>query len=206
MRAIDRSLASCHTCGLLLQLPPGRHGHCPRCGDAVHLRKSNSIRNTWALLLAAVAMYLPANVLPIMTVTSLGNTQSDTIMSGVIYFLKHGDWPLALIIFVASVLVPLLKMIALAYLLLSVQRRSPLRRNQRTRLYRVTELVGRWSMVDVFVVALMAALVQVGELATIEPAAGAVAFASVVILTMLAAMAFDPRLIWDHHGAHNGNT
>ena len=206
MRAIDRSLASCHTCGLLLQLPPGRHGRCPRCGDAVHLRKSNSIRNTWALLLAAVAMYLPANVLPIMTVTSLGNTQSDTIMSGVIYFLKHGDWPLALIIFVASVLVPLLKMIALAYLLLSVQRRSPLRRNQRTRLYRVTELVGRWSMVDVFVVALMAALVQVGELATIEPAAGAVAFASVVILTMLAAMAFDPRLIWDHHGAHNGNT
>jgi paraquat-inducible protein A len=206
MRAIDRSLASCHTCGLLLQLPPGRHGRCPRCGDAVHLRKSNSIRNTWALLLAAVAMYLPANVLPIMTVTSLGNTQSDTIMSGVIYFLKHGDWPLALIIFVASVLVPLLKMIALTYLLLSVQRRSPLRRNQRTRVYRVTELVGRWSMVDVFVVALMAALVQVGELATIEPAAGAVAFASVVILTMLAAMAFDPRLIWDQHGAHNGNT
>jgi paraquat-inducible protein A len=206
MRAIDRSLASCHTCGLLLQLPPGRHGRCPRCGDAVHLRKSNSIRNTWALLLAAVAMYLPANVLPIMTVTSLGNTQSDTIMSGVIYFLKHGDWPLALIIFVASVLVPLLKMIALTYLLLSVQRSSPLRRNQRTRLYRVTELVGRWSMVDVFVVALMAALVQVGELATIEPAAGAVAFASVVILTMLAAMAFDPRLIWDQHGAHNGNT
>ena len=206
MRAIDRSLASCHTCGLLLQLPPGRHGRCPRCGDAVHLRKSNSIRNTWALLLAAIAMYLPANVLPIMTVTSLGNTQSDTIMSGVIYFLKHGDWPLALIIFTASVMVPLLKMIALVYLLLSVQRRSPLRKNQRTRLYRVTELVGRWSMVDVFVVALMAALVQVGELATIEPAAGAVAFASVVILTMLAAMAFDPRLIWDHHGAHNGNT
>ena len=206
MRAIDRSLASCHTCGLLLQLPPGRHGRCPRCGDAVHLRKSNSIRNTWALLLAAIAMYLPANVLPIMTVTSLGNTQSDTIMSGVIYFLKHGDWPLALIIFTASVMVPLLKMIALVYLLLSVQRRSPLRKNQRTRLYRVTELVGRWSMVDVFVVALMAALVQVGELATIEPAAGAVAFASVVILTMLAAMAFDPLLIWDHHGAHNGNT
>jgi paraquat-inducible protein A len=206
MRAIDRSLASCHTCGLLLRILPGRHAHCPRCGDSVHLRKSNSIRNTWALLLAAIAMYLPANVLPIMTVTSLGNTQSDTIMSGVIYFLKHGDWPLALIIFTASVMVPLLKMIALIYLLTSVQRRSPLRKNQRTRLYRVTELVGRWSMVDVFVVALMAALVQVGELATIEPAAGAVAFASVVILTMLAAMAFDPRLIWDHHGVRNGNT
>ena len=206
MRAIDQSLASCHTCGLLVRLAPGRHAHCPRCGDAVHLRKTNSIRNTWALLLSAIAMYLPANVLPIMSVVSLGSTQSDTIMSGVIYFLKHGDWPLALIIFVASVLVPLLKMLALIYLLLSVQRRSPLRRNQRTRLYRLTELVGRWSMVDVFVVALLVALVQVGNLATIEPAMGAVAFASVVILTMLAAMTFDPRLIWDHHGAHDGNT
>lgn len=206
MRAIDRSLASCHTCGLLVRFDAGSHARCPRCGDTVHLRKSNSIRNTWALLLAAVAMYLPANILPIMTVTSLGSTQSDTIMSGVVYFLKHGDWPLALVIFTASVLVPLLKMIALTYLLLSVQRRSPLRRNQRTRLYRVTELVGRWSMVDVFVVALMAALVQVGNLATIEPAAGAVAFASVVILTMLAAMAFDPRLIWDYHGVSDGNT
>ena len=206
MRAIDQSLASCHTCGLLVRLTPGRHAHCPRCGDAVHLRKTNSIRNTWALLLSAIAMYLPANVLPIMSVVSLGSTQSDTIMSGVIYFLKHGDWPLALVIFTASVLVPLLKMIALTYLLLSVQRRSPLRKNQRTRLYRITELVGRWSMVDVFVVALLAALVQVGNLATIEPAAGAVAFASVVILTMLAAMAFDPRLIWDNHGVHDGKT
>ena len=206
MRAIDHSLASCHTCGLLMQLPPGKHANCPRCGDDVHLRKSNSVRNTWALLLSAIAMYLPANVLPIMTVTSLGNTQSDTIMSGVIYFLKHGDWPLALVIFTASVMVPMLKMIALTYLLLSVQRKSPLRKNQRTRLYRITELVGRWSMVDVFVVALMAALVQVGELATIQPAMGAVAFASVVILTMLAAMAFDPRLIWDNHGVHDGNT
>jgi paraquat-inducible protein A len=206
MRAIDQSLASCHTCGLLVRLAPGRHAHCPRCGTAVHLRKTNSIRNTWALLLSAIAMYLPANVLPIMSVVSLGSTQSDTIMSGVIYFLKHGDWPLALIIFVASVLVPLLKMLALIYLLLSVQRRSPLRRNQRTRLYRLTELVGRWSMVDVFVVALLVALVQVGNLATIEPAAGAVAFASVVILTMLAAMAFDPRLIWDNHGVHDGKT
>jgi len=206
MRAIDRSLASCHTCGLLLRLAPGSHAHCPRCGDAVHLRKSNSVRNTWALLLSAMAMYLPANLLPIMSVVSLGNTQSDTIMSGVIYFLKHGDWPLALIIFVASVLVPLLKMIALIYLLVSVQRRSHLRRQQRTRLYRITELVGRWSMVDVFVVALLVALVQVGNLATIEPELGVVAFAAVVILTMLAAMAFDPRLIWDNHGEHYGDT
>jgi len=162
------------------------------------MRTPNSINVTWALLISAIAMYLPANIFPVMVVTSLGNTQADTIMSGVIYFLKHGDWPLALIIFVASVLVPLLKMIALTYLLISVQRKSPARRQQRTKLYRVTELVGRWSMVDVFVVALLVALVQVGNLATIEPGIGAIAFATVVVLTMIAAMKFDSRLIWDH--------
>ena len=198
-------MTGCHTCGLLLRVPVHGHAHCPRCDSPVHMRTPNSVSMTWALLISAMAMYLPANIFPVMAVTSLGNTQSDTIMSGVIYFLKHGDWPLALIIFVASVLVPMLKMIALSYLLLSVQRKSQLRKNQRIRLYRITELVGRWSMVDVFVVALMAALVQVGDLATIEPATGAVAFASVVILTMLAAMAFDPRLIWDNNGEHNAN-
>jgi paraquat-inducible protein A len=197
-RAIDAGLTGCHTCGLLQRVPAAGHAHCPRCYSPVHLRTPNSISMTWALLISAMAMYLPANIFPVMAVTSLGNTQADTIMSGVMYFLSHGDWPLALIIFVASVLVPLLKMLALIYLLLSVQRRSPLRKQQRTRLYRLTELVGRWSMVDVFVVALLVALVQVGNLATIEPGIGAIAFASVVILTMFAAMCFDPRLIWDH--------
>jgi len=198
MRAKELGLAGCHTCGLLLRLPETGHAHCPRCASPLHLRTPNSISTTWALLIAAIAMYLPANIFPVMAVTSLGNTQADTIMSGVIYFLKHGDWPLALIIFVASVLVPLLKMLALTYLLVSVQRRSPFRKHQRTKLYRITELVGRWSMVDVFVVALLVALVQVGQLATIEPGVGAIAFASVVILTMVAALRFDPRLIWDH--------
>jgi paraquat-inducible protein A len=184
-------------------MPASGHVHCPRCGSPVHLRKPNSIGTTWALLLAAMIMYLPANLLPVMATTYLGNTQADTIMSGVIYLLHH-DWPLAVIVFVASVLVPLLKILALLYLLISVQRRSPLRKAQRTRLYRVTELVGRWSMVDVFVVALMAALVQVGALATIEPGGGALAFATVVILTMLAAMSFDARLIWDQYGETHG--
>ena len=197
-RAIDSGLTGCHTCGLLQKVPASGHAHCPRCHSPVHMRTPNSISMTWALLISAMAMYLPANIFPVMAVTSLGNTQADTIMSGVIYFLSHGDWPLALIIFIASVLVPLLKMLVLIYLLSSVQRRSPLRKQQRTRLYRLTELVGRWSMVDVFVVALLVALVQVGNLAAIEPGIGAIAFASVVILTMLAAMSFDPRLIWDH--------
>ena len=198
MRAIDHSLASCHTCGLLLKLSGHDHSHCPRCGTVMHMRKVNSISTTWAFLLAAMIAYLPANLYPVMTVVSFGKGQSDTIMSGVIYLFVHGDWPLALIVFVASVLVPLLKMLALVYLLVTVQRRSQLRRNQRTRLYRIVELVGRWSMVDIFVVALLAALVNVGAIATIEPGVGAIAFTAVVILTMFAATSFDPRLIWDH--------
>lgn len=204
MRAKDLNLANCHTCGLLQKLPPTGHGHCPRCHSPVHVRTVNSVTITWALLITAMIAYLPANFYPVMTVVSLGQSQSDTILSGVIYLLLHGDWPLALIVFVASVLVPLLKMIALVYLLLSVQRRSPLRKAQRTRLYRVVELVGRWSMVDIFVVALLAALVQVGNLATIEPGVGAIAFTSVVILTMFAAMHFDPRLIWDKEENSHG--
>lgn len=198
MRARDLGMASCHTCGLLLKLPEHGHAHCPRCGSPVHLRKPNSLQLTWALLISAIVAYLPANLYPVMTVVSLGQGQSDTILSGVIYLLLHGDWPLALIVFIASVLVPLLKMVVLLYLLVSVQRDSHLRQAQRTRLYRLVELVGRWSMVDIFVVALLAALVQVGALATIEPGVGAIAFTSVVILTMVAAMSFDPRLIWDH--------
>ncbi|MCP4406263.1 MAG: paraquat-inducible membrane protein A [Gammaproteobacteria bacterium] len=198
MRARDVGLASCHTCGLLLHLPSAAHTHCPRCGADMHYRKPNSISTTWAFLLAAIIAYLPANLYPVMTVVSLGQSQSDTIMSGVIYLLVHGDWPLALIVFVASVLVPLLKMLSLVYLLITVQRKSHLRSRQRTRLYRIVELVGRWSMVDIFVVALLVALVNVGNVATIEPGAGGIAFAAVVILTMFAATSFDPRLIWDN--------
>jgi paraquat-inducible protein A len=183
---------------LLQKLPPRNHAHCPRCGSKVHLRKPDSIHVTWALLITAVIAYLPANLYPVMTVVSLGSSQSDTILSGVLYLFLHGDWPLALIVFVASVMVPLLKIVALVYLLSSVQRRSPMRRTQRARLYRLIELVGRWSMVDIFVVALLAALVQVGAIATIEPGVGAIAFTAVVILSMLAALSFDPRLIWDH--------
>ena len=197
VRAKEVGLASCHTCGLLLHLPGAAHTHCPRCGTAMHFRKANSISTSWAFLLAAMIAYLPANLYPVMTVISFGNSQSDTIMSGVIYLFVHGDWPLALIVFVASVLVPLLKMLALTYLLISVQRCSPLRKQQRIRLYRIVELVGRWSMVDIFVVALLAALVNVGNIATIEPGVGAIAFTTVVILTIFAATSFDPRLIWD---------
>jgi paraquat-inducible protein A len=182
-----------------VQLPAhAAHGaRCPRCGASLHVRKTHSLQRTWALILAAAICYVPANVLPVMAVTSLGKTESDTIMSGVIYFVQHGDWPLAIVIFTASVFVPLLKLIILAFLLTSVHRRSRWRPVDRTRMYRLTETIGRWSMVDIYVVTILVALVRLGNLATIEAGWGAVFFGAVVVLTILAAESFDPRLIWD---------
>jgi paraquat-inducible protein A len=170
---------------------------CPRCGATLHQRKPNSISRTWALVLAAFIVYIPANVLPITTVYSLGKPQSDTIMSGVLYFISTGMYPIALVIFFASIFVPVLKLIILTYLLISVQRKSNWRRRDRTRLYRITEAIGRWSMVDIYVVTILVALVKLGALATIEAGPGAVFFGAVVVITMFAAMSFDPRLIWD---------
>jgi len=193
---------ACDLCELVVPkgAAPVRHGrlYCPRCGETLHHRKPFSIQRTWALVIAAIACYLPANLLPIMTVTSLGQTQSDTILSGVFFLLHHGLWPLALVVFVASVLVPLTKLVILVYLLVSVQTRSGFRPRDRTRLYRITEAVGRWSMVDIYVVTVLVALVSLGNLASIEAEAGAVFFAAVVVLTIFAAMTFDPRLIWDN--------
>ena len=195
------AVLSCHVCELVIPVTSApRHldePHCPRCGDPLHWRKPESMQRTLALLIAAVVCYVPANTLPIMRVTSLGQTQSDTIMSGAIFLLDHGMWPLALVVFVASVFVPLLKLLILIFLLISVQARSTWRPRDRTRLYRITEVVGRWSMVDIYVVTILVALVRLGNLATIEAQSGAIFFAAVVILTMFAAMSFDPRLIWD---------
>jgi len=193
-------LLNCHGCSLLVRQPSvaGRvHSRCPRCGARLHLRKPNSIVRTWALLIAAFIFYIPANLLPVTITTYLGSTQSDTIMSGVIFFMKTGSWGIALIIFVASIVVPIAKLIVLSGLLLSVQRRSRWRPEERTRLYRITEIVGRWSMLDVFVVTVLVALVRLGYLTTIEAGSGVVYFAAVVVITMIAAMVFDPRLIWD---------
>jgi len=198
--ALSSSLLSCGICHLLVRKPPGAAdpaGKCPRCGAALHSRKPNSITRTWALVIAAFIFYIPANVLPITKVTSLGATQSDTIMSGVIYFIQTGMWPIAAVIFIASVFVPVLKLLILLFLVISVQRRSQWRPKDRTRLYRITEAIGRWSMTDIFVVTILVALVHLGALANIEAQAGAVFFAAVVVITMLAAMSFDSRLIWD---------
>jgi paraquat-inducible protein A len=197
LSAADMGYIGCPICGLVMRSIAGKQA-CPRCGIQLHARKPNSLSRTWALLLTAVLFYIPANLLPVMTTSYFGTDSTDTIMSGVVYFLTNGDWPLALIIFLASVVIPLLKVSTLAYLLISVHRRSTIRPRERTRLYRITEYIGRWSMVDVFVVAILTALVHMGALVNVEPGWGATAFAGVVILTMIAARTFDPRLIWDH--------
>lgn len=193
-----RTTLDCHTCGQLVALPSGaEHPRCPRCHGVLHRRKPDSLARAWALLLAAVIAYLPANLYPVMTFVYLGSGEPQTILQGVSFLLHEGMWPLAALIFFASVLIPVLKIVVLTVLLLGVQRGWVGGERQRTQLYRVVEGVGRWSMVDVFVIAILVALVQVGSLATITPGVGAIAFCLVVILTMLAASAFDPRLIWD---------
>lgn len=198
--AARAGLFNCHCCGLLVRCPP-LDGHtrvwCPRCGARLHLRKPNSLGHTWALVIAALIFYIPANLLPVTITTYLGSTMADTIMSGVVFFMQTGSWGIALIIFTASIVVPLAKLITLSGLMLSVQRRSRWQPRERARLYRITELVGRWSMLDVFVVTVLVALVRLGYLTTIEAGPGVIYFAAVVVLTMIAAMTFDPRLIWD---------
>lgn len=192
-----QQMAGCHDCGLLVKLPRrGQGADCPRCHAPLHSRKVDSLRRGWALVAAAVVLYVPANLFPIMTTTSLGATRSDTILSGVMYLLQT-EWPLALVVFTASVMVPLLKLVILSYLLYSVQSGSRWRPVDRTRLYRITEGIGRWSMVDIYVVTILVALVRLGELASVDAEVGAVFFGAVVVLTMLAAQSFDPRLIWD---------
>lgn len=194
-QAISHGMAPCPTCGRLGT--PAEHPVCRRCGTPLHFRKPDSLRRAWALMIAAFALYLPANLLPIMETRSLFGAQQDTIMSGVIYLWSSGSWVLALVVFIASVAVPLLKLFSLALLLISVQRRWPGQALPRARLYRLLEFIGRWSMLDVYVVTILVALVQVQSLALIRPGPGVLAFAAVVILSMLATMAFDPRLIWD---------
>ncbi len=197
MRAIDAGLVICHECHQLNVQQSGQQ-FCNRCGSHLHARRPNSLARTWALLLAAALLYIPANLLPIMTVNSLGRGQSDTIMSGVVTLVNFGMLPIAAVVFIASILVPTFKLVGIALLLYSVQRHQPMSARQRILMYRFIEWIGRWSMLDIFVIAILVAVVRFGNLASIEPGWGAAAFASVVILTMLAALTFDPRLIWDN--------
>lgn len=197
--AADMGLVACHGCGLVCQSPgASRNAHCPRCNTRLQQRCNNSLANTWALLVAAMLLYIPANVLPIMrTGQLLGGTQDNTIISGVIELWRNGSADLALIVFVASVLVPVLKFLGLIVLLIRVHRGDRKGTVHHARLYRLIEHIGYWSMLDVFVVTLLVALVQFGSLAVVQPRPGVIFFGLVVVLTMLASMSFDPRLIWD---------
>ena len=196
--AADAGLLACHACGLVHRPSGAAHDLvCARCGAGLHSRKPNSIGRTWALLIAAYVLIVPANVLPVMQTGSLFGSETDTIMSGVVFLWESGSWLLAAILFFASIAVPGAKLLALSYLVVSVQRRTAWAQPQRTRLYRVLEFVGRWSMIDIYVAAILTALVQFGGLMSIKAGPGAIAFGAVVVLTMFAAESFDPRLIWD---------
>ena len=196
--AMQQGLQSCEVCGLLSRPAPGDHeGRCPRCDQELVFRKHDSLQRTWAYLLGAAICYVPANLLPVLTTTTAAGPESDTIMQGVVLLWSPTGWPLSLIVLFASIMIPSAKIVALAYLLITVQRGSVANNEQRIRLYRVVEFIGRWSMVDVFVDAFTAALVQLQPLMSVAPGPGLFFFAAVVVLTMLAVESFDPRLIWD---------
>jgi len=196
--AAEAGLVSCEICRLLSRPAlAGEAGFCPRCGAELAARRHHSIQYTWALVIAAAICYIPANALPVLSTTTLGSSDAETILGGVAFLYTSGSWPLALIVLIASVMVPLGKLLALSYLLIAVQRGSLGGNRERTRLYRIVEFVGRWSMLDVFVDTFTVALVQLSPLMSVDPGPGVLFFAAVVILTMIAAASFDQRLIWD---------
>lgn len=189
----------CHACRKLATAPAGATGAliCPRCGSDLHRRKPNSLVRAWAMLIAATVMYIPANVYPVLKLDILGERQAATILTGVEELFHAGMWEIAALVFFASITVPMLKILGLGFLLISVHLKSRWRLRDRTQLYRLIEGIGRWSMIDMFMVSILVALVQLGGVATIDPGIGATCFASVVVITMFAADAFDPRIIWD---------
>ena len=198
MSAAEAGLVSCESCHLLSRpADSAEPGYCLHCGGRLDWRRPHSIQYAWAFLIAAAVCYVPANLLPVLRTTTFTGTDADTIMSGVVFLYTSGSWPLALVVLIASVMIPLGKLIALAYLLITVQRGSVKSNRDRIRLYRMVEIIGRWSMLDVFVDTFTVALVQLQPLMSVEPGPGVVFFMAVVILTVIAVQCFDPRLIWD---------
>jgi paraquat-inducible protein A len=195
--ALSQGLVACEHCSQLNYVHTDDVVACGRCGSAVQRRSLPRLGRVWALLFSAVVLYIPANLLPVMTVVSLGKESSNTLIGGVVHFVQTDAWLLALVVFVASILVPLLKMLVLSSLLFSVHFRWCARLRDKTRLYRLVEFIGKWSMVDIFVIALLVALVQFGEFASVQVGAGSLSFAAVVLLTLWATADFDMRWLWD---------
>ena len=185
----------CHACGFVNMAQPG--ASCLRCGAPLHQRKRESLSRAWALLLASLALYVPANIYPFMVITKLTRTTPYTIIGGIIELAQHGLWPLALLVFFASITIPLFKILALAYMLVTVHIGSTAHLQVRTSTYRVIDFIGRWSMIDVFMVSILVALMRFDQLANVHADTGAVCFGAVVVLTIFAVQAFDPRLMWD---------
>ena len=192
--AREAGLARCSSCGTLTNRPGEK---CAVCGAKTHTRRPNSLLHVWAFWIAGVLAYIPGNVMPIMVTQSVAGDSPSTIIGGVITLIHHGSFEIAAVIFIASIVVPVSKFIIIAWLALSIQHGRALNEHRRHLAYEAVELIGRWSMIDVFVVAALAALIQVGALMSILPGAGVNAFAMSVIFTMLSAMSFDTRLIWD---------
>lgn len=199
MTCFEKQLVSCHVCHKVCAVPDGNVmvASCPRCGGGLSLRKSYSIGRTWAFLITAMILYIPANLYPIMTVVTMGEGEADTIMSGIISLYGQGLWYLALVVFLASIFVPVVKMMGLTFLLLSVQLQTVCYPVRRTKIYHFIEKIGRWSMLDVFMVSLMIAVVSLGDAAKVYAGVGLRFFGLVVIFTMLATLSFDCRLLWD---------
>lgn len=195
MTADELGVVACPLCELVMRAPDDE-ADCPRCRERLPQPTRRGLTKCWALVIAAAVLYVPANMLPMMRTEQFPLRRSDTILSGIKFLWSEGSWELALLVFTASILVPLTKLIALAFLLVTSSRRSTWRRRVRTRLYRALEVVGHWSMLDVFVVSLLTAVVQLGRFAQVEPGPAVLPFASVVVLTMLASASFDPRTIW----------
>ena len=185
----------CESCG---HVSPRAESHCPRCSGSLHFRKPHSIGNTLALLLTAIILYIPANLYPVMSTYQFGEPVHSTILEGVWTFLHHGEYLIAFIIFAASVAIPLAKILSLSYLCFCVTFRKNTQLISKTRLYQITEALGKWSMIDVFVVVILVSLVRVENIIFIQSGPGILAFAGVVVSTMLAAEQYDPRLLWDH--------
>lgn len=198
--AAQNNLVRCHCCSVTVRASAVHEDEelrCPRCDSTIELRIANSVNKTLALLLTAIILMIPANLLPVMIVVSAGSTTSDTIMSGVVHLAHAGMYPIALLVFVASIVVPLFKILGLLFIIITLKMRLNLNRKQATLMYRLVHFIGKWSMLDLFMISILVTLVNLGAVATIETGAGSTAFASVVVLTMLAAHTFDPRLIWD---------
>ena len=196
--ARQAGLVLCQKCRLLSAegTPPMIH-RCPRCGAPLHRRKPESLTRTWALLITSLVLLFPANLLPIMTVTYMGEKEPNTILQGVKYFIQSGTYVIAFLIFFASILVPIFKVAGIMLVLLSIQRKWKGWLRHKTFMFRIIRFIGRWSMLDIFVIALMVAIVEFGTLNTIHAAPAATYFAGVVVFTMLAANTFDTRLIWE---------